>query len=41
MREVWSLRLVLYTGEARWRAAMEVGELIAPAGPELAPYQPS
>ena len=35
------LPVVLYNGEARWRAALEVGELIAPVGPELAPYQPS
>ena len=35
------LPVVLYTGEARWQAAVEVGELIAPVGPELAPYQPS
>ena len=35
------LPVVLYNGEARWRAAMEVGELIAPVGPELGPYQPS
>ncbi len=35
------LPVVLYTGEARWRAAVKVGELIAPVGPELAPYQPS
>ena len=35
------LPMVLYTGEARWRAAVEVGELIAPVGAELAPYQPS
>ena len=35
------LPVVLYTGEARWRAAVEVGELIAPVGPELGPYQPS
>ena len=35
------LPIVLYNGEARWRAAVEVGELIAPVGPELAPYQPS
>ena len=35
------LPVVLYTGEARWRAAVEVGELIAPVGVELAPYQPS
>ena len=35
------LPIVLYNGEARWRAALEMGELIAPVGPELAPYQPS
>ena len=35
------LPIVLYNGEARWKAAVEVGELIAPVGPELAPYQPS
>ena len=35
------LPVVLYTGAARWRAAVEVGELIAPVGAELAPYQPS
>ena len=35
------LPVVLHTGEARWRAAVEVGELIAPVGPEPAPYQPS
>ena len=35
------LPIVLYNGEVRWRAAVEVGELIAPVGPELAPYQPS
>ena len=35
------LPVVLYNGEARWRAAVEVGELIAPVGPELASYQPS
>ena len=35
------LPVVLYNGEARWRAALEVGELIAPVGPELASYQPS
>ncbi len=35
------LPIMLYNGEARWRAAVEVGELIAPVGPELAPYQPS
>ena len=35
------LPIVLYNGDSRWRAAVEVGELIAPVGPELAPYQPS
>ena len=35
------LPVVLYTGETRWGAAVEVGELIAPVGAELAPYQPS
>ena len=35
------LPIVLYNGEARWRAALEVGELIAPMGPWLEPYQPS
>ena len=35
------LPVVLYNGDARWRAAMEVGELIAPVGPWLEPYQPS
>ena len=35
------LPIVLYNGDARWKAVVEVGELIAPVGPELAPYQPS
>ena len=35
------LPVVLYTGEGRWRAAMEVGERVAPVGRWLAPYQPS
>ena len=35
------LPVVLYNGDLRWRAAVDVGELIAPVGPELAPYQPS
>ena len=35
------LPVVLYNGEARWGAAVEMGELIAPVGPWLAPYQPS
>ena len=33
--------VVLYNGTAPWRAPQEVGELIAPAGQWLAPYQPS
>lgn len=32
---------VLYNGESAWRAAPEVGDLIAPVGPSLAPYQPT
>ena len=35
------LPIVLYNGAARWRAALEVKELISPVGPSLAPYQPS
>ena len=35
------LPVVLYNGEARWKAAVEVGELIAPVGRWLKPYQPS
>ena len=35
------LPVVLYNGDARWRAALEMGELIAPVGPWLKPYQPS
>ena len=35
------LPVVLYNGDARWRAALEVGELVAPVGPWLEPYQPS
>ena len=35
------LPVVLYNGESAWRAARDVGELIAPAGPELAPYRPA
>ena len=34
------LPLVLYNGATRWRAALEVTELITPVGPSLAPYQP-
>ncbi len=32
---------MLYNGAAPWRAAREVGELIAPVAPSLAPYQPA
>ena len=35
------LPVVLYNGASRWTAAAEVGELITPVGPSLAPYQPS
>ena len=35
------LPVVLYHGAARWKAALEVRELISPVGPSLAPYQPS
>ena len=35
------LPIVLYNGEAPWKAPVEVGELIAPVGPWLKPYQPS
>ena len=35
------LPVVLYNGATPWRAARDVGELIAPVGPPLAPYQPS
>jgi len=35
------LPVVLYNGAAPWKAALEVGELISPVGPSLAPYQPS
>ena len=35
------LPVVLYNGTRAWRAAREVGELIAPVGSGLAPYQPS
>ena len=35
------LPVVLYNGESAWGAARDVGELIAPAGPELAPYRPA
>ena len=35
------LPVVLYNGDSRWKAVGEVGELIAPVGPWLEPYQPS
>ncbi|MDE2904637.1 MAG: Rpn family recombination-promoting nuclease/putative transposase [Acidobacteriota bacterium] len=35
------LPVVLYNGARPWRAAREMGELIAAVGPELAPYQPA
>ena len=35
------LPVVLYNGESAWRAARDVGELIARVGPALAPYQPA
>ena len=34
------LPVVLYNGAAPWRAPRDVGELIAPVSPSLAPYQP-
>lgn len=34
------LPIVLYNGETRWRAAVELAELIEPAPAELQPYQP-
>ena len=35
------LPVVLYNGEQRWNAVRDVADLIDPAGPVLAPYQPS
>ena len=35
------LPVVLYNGDAEWRAAKDVRELIADVGPNLAPFQPS
>ena len=35
------LPVVLYNGPERWTAPVEVGDLIAPAGEALAPFQPS
>ena len=35
------LPVVLYNGSERWTAPVEAGDLIAPAGEALAPFQPS
>ena len=35
------LPVVLYNGAQPWRAAQEMGELITPVGPWLAPYRPA
>ena len=35
------LPIVLYNGTPRWRAPLEMGELIAPVADDLAPYQPA
>ena len=35
------LPVVLYNGDTKWNAATDVRELIAGAGPNLAPFQPS
>ena len=35
------LPVVLYNGVPPWRAVRDVGDLIAPAGPALSPYQPA
>ena len=35
------LPVVLYNGATRWKAAIDVADLISPVGPSLAPYQPS
>ena len=34
------LPIVIYNGERRWSAALEMAEAVASAGPALAPYQP-
>ena len=36
-----ALPVVLYNGANPWQAAREVGALIAPVGPRLAPFQPA
>ena len=35
------LPVVLYNGDAPWRSASQLRDLIAPTGPALAPFQPS
>ena len=35
------LPLVLYNGDEPWESPLQMGELIAPVGPLLAPYQPA
>ena len=35
------LPLVLYNGDEPWESPLQMGELIAPVGPSLAPYQPA
>ena len=35
------LPLVLYNGDEPWVSPLQMGELIAPVGPSLAPYQPA
>ena len=35
------LPLVLYNGDEPWQSPLQMGELIAPVGPLLAPYQPA
>ena len=35
------LPVVLYNGPERWTAPVEAGDLIAPTGEALAPFQPS
>ena len=35
------LPVVLYNGDAPWRSASQIGDLIAATGPALAPFQPS
>ena len=39
--EAGRLPVVLYNGPERWTAPVEAGDLIAPAGEALAPFQPS